>query len=309
MTVPWRAVLALAAGLAVQWGCRGGEPAPEVVVYTSVDQPRAESVLEAFEEATGIRTLAVYDVEASKTTGLANRLLAEAERPRADVFWSSEVIQTVWLAGRNVLASYDSPVARDVSPSLRDPEGRWTGMGLRSRVILVNTDLVRDRETPRTLTELLTGPSAASAGMALPLFGTSFTHAAVLFSHRGSGWTEALYQNAVAGGVRILDGNARVAALVVHQTLTRSELDTFMARTLAGLLEAAVAAGAGGADEEETQALPRVAVPPLPEMPGTTEPGDAVPAESSPAPVCPACGRTAPPDARFCGYCGSPLQG
>ena len=97
--------------------------------------------------------------------------------------------------------------------------------------------------------------------------------------------------------------------LVVHQTLTRSELDTFMARTLAGLLEAAVAAGAGGADEEETQALPRVAVPPLPEMPGTTEPGDAVPAESSPAPVCPACGRTAPPDARFCGYCGSPLQG
>jgi len=105
-------------------------------------------------------------------------------------------------------------------------------MGLRSRVILVNTDLVRDRETPRTLTELLTGPSAASAGMALPLFGTSFTHAAVLFSRRGSGWTEALYQNAVAAGVRILDGNARVAALVAEGTLSAGLTDTDDARAV-----------------------------------------------------------------------------
>lgn len=53
-------------------------PSPnQVVVYTSVDQPFSEPILDRFEEETGVRVLAVYDVEAAKTTGLVNRLIAE----------------------------------------------------------------------------------------------------------------------------------------------------------------------------------------------------------------------------------------
>ncbi len=63
----------------------------EVVVYTSVDQIFSEPILTDFERETGIRVRAVYDVEASKTTGLVNRLLAEKDRPKADVFWNSEM--------------------------------------------------------------------------------------------------------------------------------------------------------------------------------------------------------------------------
>lgn len=40
----------------------------EVVIYTSLDKLFSQPVLEAFEKQTGIKVLAVYDSEATKTT-------------------------------------------------------------------------------------------------------------------------------------------------------------------------------------------------------------------------------------------------
>ncbi|WLT38215.1 hypothetical protein NON20_22355 [Synechocystis sp. B12] len=62
-------------------GCDRTSPR-EVVVYVSVDRIYAEPILEKFSQATGIKVLPVYDVEATKTTGLANRLLLEKIVPR-----------------------------------------------------------------------------------------------------------------------------------------------------------------------------------------------------------------------------------
>ncbi len=62
-----------------------------VVVYTSLDQVFSEPILKAFEEKTGIKVKAVYDSEATKTTRLVNRLIAEKQSPQADVFWNSEL--------------------------------------------------------------------------------------------------------------------------------------------------------------------------------------------------------------------------
>src|SRR4030042_2060228 len=64
-------------------GCQGAPaPHPSVVVYTAVDQPYAEPIFAVFEQNTGIQVKAVYDVEAAKTTGLVNRLIAEKDQPR-----------------------------------------------------------------------------------------------------------------------------------------------------------------------------------------------------------------------------------
>src|ERR1051326_9229542 len=53
------------------------EAARTVVVYASQDQAYAEPILQDFTKRTGIKVRAVYDSEAVKTVGLANRLLAE----------------------------------------------------------------------------------------------------------------------------------------------------------------------------------------------------------------------------------------
>lgn len=207
--------------------CGGKARKGEVIVYTSVDQPRSEPVFRAFQESTGIEVKAAYDVEASKTTGLVNRLAAEVDHPRADVFWSSEVIQTAVLAERGVLAGYVSPSAGNIPAALKDPRGRWTGLGLRARVILINNELVPKEKNPETIFDLLDSTwKPGDVGMALPLFGTSFTQAVVLDEVLGEGATDAFYEKARENGVRILNGNARVAQLVADGMLKAGLTDS-----------------------------------------------------------------------------------
>ena len=67
----------------------------EAVLFTSQDQIYSEPIIKDFEKATGIKVKTVYDSEATKTVGLVNRLLAEKNNPQADVFWNSEVGQTI----------------------------------------------------------------------------------------------------------------------------------------------------------------------------------------------------------------------
>ena len=92
-------------------GCSKEQPAAqqEVVVYTSLDKVFSQPILEGFERKTGIKVKAVYDSEATKTTGLVNRLIAEKDSPRADAFWNSETGRTIVLKQKGVLAPYKSP--------------------------------------------------------------------------------------------------------------------------------------------------------------------------------------------------------
>ena len=76
--------------------------APVVVIYASQDQVYAEPILKEFEKQTGIKARAVYDSEAVKTVGLANRLLAERSNPQCDVFWNNEELRTRQLAAQDI---------------------------------------------------------------------------------------------------------------------------------------------------------------------------------------------------------------
>ena len=103
-------------------GCGNSSHFPEVVVYTSVDQHFSEPILKAFENESGIKVRAVYDVEAAKTTGLVNRLIAEKSNPLADVWWNGEFAQTILLKEKGVLTQYDSKSTSDIPAQFRDPE-------------------------------------------------------------------------------------------------------------------------------------------------------------------------------------------
>ena len=76
-------------------GKRGAPQQLSVVIYTSLDKVFSQPILESFEVETGIKVLTVYNSEATKTTGLVNRLIAEKDNPQADVFWNFETVRTV----------------------------------------------------------------------------------------------------------------------------------------------------------------------------------------------------------------------
>ena len=135
--------------------CQARKQTPRVVIYTSVDQIYSEPILKAFEARSGVQVLAVYDVEAAKTTGLVNRLIAEIDNPQADVFWNGEFAQTLLLQEVGVLTAYLSPEAGDIPAQYRDPQGYWTGIAGRARVLVVNTDLVSPEDYPTSIHSLL----------------------------------------------------------------------------------------------------------------------------------------------------------
>lgn len=194
-------------------GC-GGEQHPRVVVYTALDEMFSRPILDSFEDETGIEVLAVYDTEASKTTGLVNRLLAEKSRPRADVFWNNEVAQTVHLKQEGVLESYFSPERGAYPESFRDDEGYWTGFAARARVLIYNTNLVS--VAPDTIEDLLDPAWRGKICIARPLFGTTATHGAALFAAWGPDRAKAFFDALLANEAAILPGNSTVRDLVAR---------------------------------------------------------------------------------------------
>jgi iron(III) transport system substrate-binding protein len=198
-------------------GCASLDMPRQVVLYVSVDQVYAEPVLRQFEENTGIKVKAVYDVEASKTTGLVNRLIAEKDRPLADVFWSGEFAQTILLKQLGVLTPYYSPNAVDIPKAFKDPEGYWTGFGGRARILLVNTSQLPENLWPDSIYDMLDeNYSAGRIGLAYPLFGTTATHAAALYAYLGSDRARTFFQALVDRGVSVVDGNSVVKERVAN---------------------------------------------------------------------------------------------
>ena len=195
-------------------GCSLEQDASAVVVYTSVDQNFSSVVFDRFTEETGVEVKAVYDVEAAKTTGLVNRLIAEKQRPLADVFWNGEIAQTITLASEGVLAAYTPSTAETISERYRDPH--WTAFGGRARCLIINTDLL-DKETyPTSILDFLSDAyPAKQLAIAQPLFGTTATQAAALYEAWGSDVAQDFYQQIADRGVQIVSGNSVVRDLVV----------------------------------------------------------------------------------------------
>jgi len=199
----------------------------QVVIYTSVDQVYAEPVLKAFAAATGIQVKPVYDVEVTPTTGLVNRLIAEKDRPLADVFWSGEFVQTLLLQDKGVLQAYRSPAAADIPALYKDPDGYWTGFAGRMRVLLINKNKINHDQAPASVDDLL-DPAVPGdlVGMAQPLFGTALTHAAAIYAARGPQQGRAFFQALKARGIQVVDSNSVVRDMVADGRLGVGVLDS-----------------------------------------------------------------------------------
>lgn len=196
----------------------------EVIVYTSVDRPYAEPILQAFTRQSGVRARPVYDTEAAKSLGLAQRIVDERLRPRADVFWSSEVVRLIGLKREGVLEAYRSPAAAEIPARYRDPDGTWTGFAARARVIVWNPR--RTSQPPRSELELSRPAWRGEVAMANPLFGTTASEAAALFQVLGPARARAHFRALHENGVRIVDGNAVVADWVARGEVKVGVTDT-----------------------------------------------------------------------------------
>ncbi len=155
-----------------------GKKQNQVVVYCAQDRFYAEPIFRDLEKTAGIKVRAVYDSEAVKTVGLANRLLAERSHPQCDVFWGNEEI------------------------------------GYRSRRMVINTNQLSVASAPHSLIDLTNETWRGKIALAYPQFGTTATHFHALRQHWGDDawqiWCRALASNKPF----LVDGNSVVVKVV-----------------------------------------------------------------------------------------------
>jgi iron(III) transport system substrate-binding protein len=211
-------------------GCRSPEQSQDaqrtVTIYVSTDRVFSEPVLREYERRSSVKVNAVYDTEETKSTGLANRLLAEKPRPQADVFWSNEPVRTLMLKSREVLAAYKSPSAEGIPAALADPDGYWTGFSARMRVIAYNTKLVKPEEAPRSVFDLADPRWRGQVAMADPRFGSTSFHVAALYAIAGDEKMDDFFGRLKANGVRVVDGNSVVRDMVARGEVKVGLTDT-----------------------------------------------------------------------------------
>ncbi len=198
----------------------------EVTVYVSTDRVFSEPILKAYEQKTSVKVYAVYDTEETKSTGLANKLLAEKNNPRADVFWSNEPVRTLVLKSRGVLASYKSPNAEGIPATFRDPENYWTGFSARIRVIVYNTKLVKPEQAPKSIYDLTDPKWKDQIAIADPRFGSTSFHVAALYAELGDEKADEFFRKLKANGVKIAPGNSVVRDLVAKGEVKMGLTDT-----------------------------------------------------------------------------------
>ena len=202
-------------------GCGQETGSPVVVVYVSADRAVATPVLDAFTRQTGIEVRPLFDTEATKTTGLANRVRRERSRPRADVFWSSEPFAVEQLAAEGLLQPTVHPDLRGHPPEWRRNDDRWFAFAGRARVIAFDPERLSLEDRPRQWTDLTQPRWKGEIAMADPRFGTTRGHFGAIAASASIGdpamsysaWLEGLAANRIQ---RLTGGNAATVDAVLR---------------------------------------------------------------------------------------------
>src|SRR3989441_7666483 len=124
-------LLTLAAGGGA--GAQGGK----VVVYSALDTPVTNAVLQAFEQTSGLRTEALTLAAAGT---LATRIRAEKARPQADIFLGGSIDFHAPLANDGLLDAYISPRLAEakLAREFYNAGGDWYGWDIGALGIMYN---------------------------------------------------------------------------------------------------------------------------------------------------------------------------
>lgn len=193
----------------------------EVIVYVSEDQVFSEPILKDFERETGIKVKAVFDTEETKSTGVMNRLLAEKDHSRADVYWANEPIRAVILKQKGIAEPYWSPQASGIPSKFKDSEGYWTGFSARARVLIANQpqspDSILDYEDPHW---------KGKGVIANPLFGTTTSWVASLFTVWEDEKAREFMEQMKANDIAVSTSNGESTAFVANGRYAFSLVDS-----------------------------------------------------------------------------------
>lgn len=190
-----------------------------VVVYSGRREPLILPLLERFRRESGLRVTA----RSGGIGELANLVLEERARPRADALISNEVSVLEVLRREGVLEPYLGAAVRQVPREFRAHDGTWIGLSTRAHVMMVNRDRLAEwgLAPPASMTDL--ADPRWRGRIVMPVFTNEYIVAwlSALRLVRGDGWTEEFFRRLrdnrpilVAGGTQVRQAVARGEAAV-----------------------------------------------------------------------------------------------
>jgi iron(III) transport system substrate-binding protein len=213
----WRkALLTCVAALALA-GCGGGfSPGDDdLVVYSGREEELIGPLIERFEEESGIDVAVRY----ANSAELAATLAEEGDNSPADVFWAQDPGALGAAANEGRFAELPAGVLDRVPERFRDPEGLWTGVSGRVRVIAYNTDEVPESEVPDRIDDVADPRWRGKIGIAPP--NASFqAFVSAMRLDRGDGPTRLWLDAVKANEPRFYENN-----IAILEALSEGEIE------------------------------------------------------------------------------------
>lgn len=183
----------------------------KLVIYTSRAESLIKPVTEAFEQANP-------GVDVTLLTGtnsqLAAKLLEERSNPQADLFINTDIISMASLAKQGIFESSSWPAIMTVPEAYRADDDTWTALTLRARVIMYNTNLVKQEELPESVFDLTDPRWKGQVGSSDSTNGSMQGQIVAMRHLLGEQKTEDFIKGLVANDTRFYGGHTDVRKAV-----------------------------------------------------------------------------------------------
>ncbi len=143
----------LAAGTLAACGTAlgGASSGPDsITLYSGQHEQTTQSLVDAFEQQTGIKVNVRYNDEDS----FVDEILAEQAHPIADVFYTENSPALEALQEKGLLASVDPSTLAKTPAKYNSPQGDWVGVSARVSVLIYNPSLISKSALPTTVLQL-----------------------------------------------------------------------------------------------------------------------------------------------------------
>jgi iron(III) transport system substrate-binding protein len=139
------------AGLIAACGSAGASPsAGSITLYSGQHEQTTQSLVNAFEQQTGIQVNVRYNDEDS----FADEIVTEESHPVADVFYTENSPALEYLQSKGLLAGVDSSTLAKTPSKYNSPQGDWVGVSARVSVLIYNPSLIKASQLPTSVLQL-----------------------------------------------------------------------------------------------------------------------------------------------------------
>ncbi|HXI16950.1 MAG TPA: ABC transporter substrate-binding protein, partial [Chloroflexota bacterium] len=187
----------------------------EMVLYSARKEELFAPTIKLFEQKSGVKVI----VKSGATGELA--LLVEQERasPRGDVYFTTDAGDADSLRVKSLMDPYKSVQAEKIPAEFKAADGSWTGIIGRSRNIMVNTNLVKPDELPKSVFDLTSSKWKDKVALASIREGGVRLWLASLIAVKGEEFTTKYLTDMLANGAKVLANHTEVTNSVLRGEL------------------------------------------------------------------------------------------